>query len=75
MNILAIIVAYNPDRDLLERNIASFAPYVSKILIWRNSLFDLSDIYPYGLSVEVGMWLLVRLRSAVTGPMQVLARL
>lgn len=44
MNILAIIVAYNPDRDLLERNIASFAPYVSKILIWRNSLFDLSDI-------------------------------
>ena len=67
MNILAIIVAYNPDRDLLERNIASFAPYVSKILIWRNSLFDLSDIR---LSRSAGSSVSVAAGSGVAGSVE-----
>lgn len=36
MKILAVIISYFPDKTLLEKNIASFAEYVDKILIWEN---------------------------------------
>jgi len=40
MNILSVIVAYNPEVDLLRKNISAFYPYVQKVLIWRNSPVD-----------------------------------
>lgn len=36
-SILAVIVAYNPDLDLLRDNIAAFADVVDRILLWQNS--------------------------------------
>lgn len=40
MKICAIVIVYNPDRELLMRNIAAFADGVDKIIVWRNSDFD-----------------------------------
>ena len=40
MRILAIIVAYHPETELIRRNIAAFAGGVDKLLIWRNSPVD-----------------------------------
>lgn len=37
MKILAIVVAYEPDMELLMRNIGSFAGSVDKVLLWQNS--------------------------------------
>lgn len=41
MKILALVVTYRPDENLLVRNISAFAPYVDSIIIWRNSNEDL----------------------------------
>ena len=35
--ILAIVVTYYPDRDLLERNVSAFVDHVDKVLIWENT--------------------------------------
>ena len=40
MRILAVIVAYNPDLEALERCLASFQEHVDKVVIWKNSNFD-----------------------------------
>lgn len=40
MKIAAIVVVYNPEKDLLRRNIGAFAKNVDKIIVWRNSEFD-----------------------------------
>ena len=37
MKILAVVVAYHPEPDLLRRNLDSFADGVDHILLWRNS--------------------------------------
>lgn len=37
MKIAALIIAYNPDRELLRRNIEAFIDYVDAVFIWRNS--------------------------------------
>lgn len=38
MKILAVIVAFRPEVEALERNLRSFADYVDKVLLWQNSL-------------------------------------
>lgn len=35
--ILAIVVTYYPERDLLEKNISAYIEYVDKVLIWENT--------------------------------------
>jgi len=35
--ILAIVVTYFPEKDLLEKNISAFIDYVDKVLIWENT--------------------------------------
>lgn len=40
MRILAVIVVYNPDMEVLRKNIASFIGGVGKLLVWRNSPVD-----------------------------------
>lgn len=40
MKILAVIVAYNPETNLIRKNIASFVDDVDKVLVWRNSSMD-----------------------------------
>ena len=35
--ILAIVVGYRPQEALLRQSIASYAPYVEKVLLWQNS--------------------------------------
>ena len=37
MKILAIVVTYYPQKDLLERNITAFIDEVDKLLIWENT--------------------------------------
>lgn len=37
MKILAVVVAYHPDLEVLRRNVDSFADGVDHILLWRNS--------------------------------------
>ena len=37
MKILAVVVAYHPDLEVLRRNVESFADGVDHILLWRNS--------------------------------------
>ena len=35
--ILAIVVTYYPEKDLLVRNIRAFIEHVDKVLIWENT--------------------------------------
>ena len=35
--ILAIVVTYYPEKDLLERNVQAFINHVDKVLIWENT--------------------------------------
>ncbi|MCI1640651.1 MAG: hypothetical protein LKI42_05195 [Bacteroidales bacterium] len=37
MNILAAVITYKPDKELLMKNISSFAGSVSRIVIWDNT--------------------------------------
>lgn len=37
MSILAVVVTYYPEIDLLKRNICSFIDYVDEVLIWENT--------------------------------------
>ena len=37
MKILAIVVTYKPDRDLLQHNVIAFINDVDKVLIWENT--------------------------------------
>lgn len=40
--ILAVVVTYNPDIDLLRKNLDAFSEYVDQIILWRNSFLDIS---------------------------------
>ena len=40
MSILAVIVAYRPDVEKLRTNLEAFAPWVDRVLLWKNSPFD-----------------------------------
>ncbi|MCR5547208.1 MAG: hypothetical protein K6F25_00460 [Bacteroidales bacterium] len=51
-SLCAIVVLYNPDVDLLRRNLAAFVDDVDHILLWRNSSFDESSIQDFGEKVE-----------------------
>lgn len=42
-NILAIVITYNPDVELLQRNIDSFIKYVDRIIIWNNTPGDINN--------------------------------
>lgn len=35
--VLAVVVTYFPDKDLLKKNVSSFFNYVDKILVWENT--------------------------------------
>ena len=35
--ILAIVVTYYPEKELLERNVQAFIDHVDKVLIWENT--------------------------------------
>ena len=37
MKILAIVVTYFPDKELLEKNIAAYVNDVDRVLIWENT--------------------------------------
>lgn len=37
MKILAVVVSYYPERELLKNNIAAFVDYVDQLLIWENT--------------------------------------
>lgn len=37
MKILAIVVTYYPEKELLEKNISAFINHVDKVLIWENT--------------------------------------
>ena len=37
MKILAIVVTYYPEKNLLKKNINAFIEYVDKVLIWENT--------------------------------------
>jgi len=37
MKILAIVVTYYPEKELLEKNISAFIDHVDKVLIWENT--------------------------------------
>ncbi len=42
MRIIAVIPVYNPDLELLTRDIDAFAPRVEAVLLWQNSPLDRS---------------------------------
>ena len=42
MRILAVIVAYRPNMEMLERNLQSFSAHVEKVLLWQNSPLEFS---------------------------------
>lgn len=44
MNILAVVVVYNPDFNLLKNDIESFYHFVNETLIWDNSNKEQSEI-------------------------------
>lgn len=37
MRILAIVVTYHPEKELLEKNVSAFIDHVDKVLIWENT--------------------------------------
>lgn len=41
--ILAVVITYNPDKILLQKNIDSFIDYVDKVLIWNNTPNDIRN--------------------------------
>ncbi len=45
--ILAIIVTYYPEKELLERNIGAFIDYVDAVLIWENTPFSEKESYRF----------------------------
>ncbi len=45
--ILAIVVTYYPERDLLEKNISAYIEYVDKVLIWENTPSDVKLQYRF----------------------------
>jgi rhamnosyltransferase len=45
--ILAIVVTYYPEKELLERNIAAFIDEVDKVLIWENTPEDQKLLYRF----------------------------
>lgn len=40
LKIAAIVVSYNPTKDILYKNIKAFVDYVDTIIVWRNSIDD-----------------------------------
>ena len=59
MRLLVIVVTYNPDLDLLERNLEAYRDYVSEIIIWDNtpggSHIHLSGIDVYSTRQNMGL--------------------
>ena len=47
MEVLAVVVTYFPEKDLLEKNISAFVDDVDKILIWENTPEDKKRQYRY----------------------------
>ena len=47
MKILAIIVTYFPERELLEKNIAAFINDVDRVLIWENTPEEKRHVYRF----------------------------
>ena len=45
--ILAIIVTYKPEKDILIQNISSIIHFVDKILIWENTTSDITTEYRF----------------------------
>ena len=45
--ILAIVVTYYPEKELLEKNVSAFINDVEKILIWENTPNDKKLLYRF----------------------------
>ena len=45
--ILAVVVTYYPDKDVLFKNIRSFICYVDKIIIWENTPINERSLYRF----------------------------
>ncbi len=60
IKIIAIVVCYHPSHELLINSLASYASYVDKILVWRNSLL------PNGLESELASRFEVEFRGDCT---------
>lgn len=43
--VLAVIIVYQPDRELLQRNINAFLDHVDKLIIWNNSPGSFGHLY------------------------------
>lgn len=54
MKIVAVIVAFHPDMELLRRNIEAIHDHVDKILIWRNSPEDFNPILSRSPKIVLG---------------------
>ena len=47
MKILAIVVTYFPEKELLEKNISAFIDHVDKVLIWENTPEEQKLLYRF----------------------------
>jgi len=45
--ILAIVVTYFPEKELIEKNIYAFIDHVDKVIIWENTPKDKKHLYRY----------------------------
>lgn len=45
--ILAIVVTYFPEKELIEKNISAFIDHVDKVIIWENTPKDKKHLYRY----------------------------
>lgn len=48
MKIAAVVVIYHPDSKLLYNNIAAFADYVDKVIVWKNSGDKIDNLAEWG---------------------------
>jgi len=46
-NILAVVITFYPEKELLISNINAFFPYVDKVLVWENTPSDEADNYRF----------------------------
>lgn len=51
--ILAVVVTYYPEQDLLEKNISAFIDYVDKVMIWENTPSDILESYRFISHIKV----------------------
>lgn len=48
MRLLAVVVVYNPDMDMLRDNISRFIDHVDRLLVWRNSRLAEEELFGDG---------------------------